>query len=52
MRRWICRRKGHRIDPDPGDFLLLCTRCGACVDMHEVLAAVQANRTAKEASDD
>lgn len=42
--RRICRRKGHRIDPDPGDFVLHCLRCGAEADLHELAAAMAEKR--------
>lgn len=39
MRRWICRRRGHKVHPDPGDFVLYCTRCHAMVDLADLLEA-------------
>lgn len=29
MMRLLCRWLGHRLDPDPGDIVLYCTRCHA-----------------------
>lgn len=33
----ICAEQGHDIDPDPGDFVLLCRRCGHMVDLYELM---------------
>lgn len=29
----VCRWKGHREHPDPGDAVFYCTRCKLCVDL-------------------
>lgn len=40
FKRRYCRKHGHDMDPDPGDFVLYCRRCKAMVDMHELAAAL------------
>lgn len=34
--RLICRLRGHKVHPDPGDFVLLCIRCHTCVDLMDL----------------
>lgn len=42
FKRRYCRKHGHDIDPDPGDFVMFCRRCHAMADLHEILDALQA----------
>lgn len=39
FKRRYCRKHGHDLNPDPGDFVLHCLRCQAMVDMFDLLPA-------------
>lgn len=41
-KRRYCRRHGHDVNQDPGDFVLTCNRCHAQVDLFDLVAAARA----------